>query len=115
MGPTDTDDFELGHKLLIERDTFRSMVRRFSFVCFITGVTLYCVGTVIAQHDVVVAAAIHTIIPLAVCLAVTSINDNGNVWQSGKRFWLQTHKLCVSLFCTLLSFDLGVLCAAIGT
>lgn len=112
MGPIDIDDLEHEHRLFTEQRLFRRMLWRLSAVCFMTGVALYCIGTVLEQQGVVVAAALHTILPLGCCVGIIMPNDD--VWQSGKRLWLQTHKLCVALLWAMLSFDLGVLCAAIG-
>ena len=112
MSPIDTDDFELRHRLLIEQARFRSMVRRLSVISFMTGATLYCIGTIIDQQSVAVTAAVNTMWPLGWSVGI--ILSNEGVWQQGKHLRLKIHKFCVTLWCALIGFDLGVLCAAIG-
>lgn len=112
MGPTDTDD--LKQKLRTEERTlFHYMLVRLSIVSLVAGAALYCMGVVLDQQGVVATAAMHTILPLGVNMGIIASNDS--VWRSGSRLRLQVHKLCGSLLCALLCFDLGALCGAIGT
>jgi hypothetical protein len=113
VGPIDTDDLEHAQKLRIERTLFRHMLVRLSITSLVVGAALYCLGTILDQLSVVGTAAGHTIIPLGCCVGIISPNDG--IWESGKRLQLQIHKLCVTLMCCLLGFDLGALCAVIGT
>lgn len=111
MGSIDTDDLEHKHKLLIERTLFRDMLPRLSIISLVAGAALYCIGIVLNQQSVVGTFASFTVIPMGCCLGMVA---EGDIWQSGGRLKLGVHKLCMTLLCTLLGFDLGTLCVVIG-